>query len=820
MIHLGIFKMVAGKMKFEEKILSVDGYARWRRLNKAVFLSPLLPVGFLTTCAMRTGFISDVRLVPMPQSTRNYPENTLAVGPLNDGIIFYLAHRSSDVPTYSGTQINDLMQKIIHSRAYLFRSYIQTNSHPYLSRMCDFTYNESCTGLQNPFEYDGLQGTTINQYITWILSDIKARVRNYSLIQTLTEIAIPVSRMCHIRRDSWKQSGESAKLFPYNEMGFNSVNRRYKDKVVSCLIECTGAIDIQTQDPSIGFMGMRTSGFETYRDRSQSQNSDQSPSVTQALVVRSPRVEITDKFTDSLTLPDGTHLSVSQSNLSDPSDESVHQKCVEQLALPGQEAEANPRSSEANSPKNSPAKSLALKNSPIGNDNNKDKPGPSQNKSIDKRPESPEIRFLTVEIGPDHCVRVFPYVFTKSTIPDDLRRTITTDQGLPVYVTHEGVVKIQSETVGILGQDAFESYGPYVTTWDPIEPNSMPQSTPPKTPSTGQMSKNSPEVSQNSPDSSSQENNENSPQLFRTKIPEIGTQGTDRSLPSESSDLEGPANVVVRTKSINKPISRIITDRGTQTNRTGSAMKHTARIIINNKPAEICMSELNNRQIQINEHMDDILKKFTHEVVDLPHTIIPNQTQLMNIVRATNDFTASLNLGTEKADQARKMLTEVILELFQSTLGVTVTNSLLNIRKLNQEKNSFNVLMRMLNNYSDRTIKTINQIDNFPGCLSTFHDTETEKIMRVYRNLASTLDEYKNEMLSAIQVAESQAQEIYNKAGYKMAGTQVVEDTQENQANQMPGPSRTRTSPICIGQKRLILEPESKECPKKLKKSK
>ena len=864
---IGIFKTQNNRLKVEQKLLTVEGFARWSNTTRFVYLSSLLPIGLLSSISLKTGFFSGVQLVPVKKSTRNYPDYTLIPSPTSESEIFFLAHKNHHVPTYSSYQMNELMHKIVKSRQYVVNQILTTGCHPYLYRMSNFVYNENITGLQNPFEFHSISGSTISAFITTMLSDLRQQIKNYDLIQKLTETTVPVTRLCHIRRDRWNPTIDMSKLFTFNELGFNQVQRKYKEKIVTCLVECVGSCDIQVQDPTIGFLGMRTAGFEL--DSVCTQKSECSE-VDGPKIIKQPRIEIIDEtppldgevsFDSSMSLPDGKHRisasgTVTTSMISSSLDALAEKVSELVAAIPDQPAEVldnvdEPKESSgiqkmgpdnlAKDQDNSSSCNRSLKfqkstkpqtGGARESENGQNQSGRSNDSVPDsERPKGPDFpdnntdsgpELFEVKIGPDRFVRAHTYVFSKTTIPDVLRNDIfvhpnsknENEPGQPVFITKEGVVKVSGRQIGILGQDTFEETE-YATTWDPDLDNFLQP-----TPSPSQRSQQSipsPVYHPKKP-------------LVRHPLSQFSELSTDSNPDPEIMDFITGKSRVTKTIIPKKP-SPIITDTGTQTNNSGPKSQRPPTLEIGNKPVDECFREIIQKQNELNQDYKNFTDKFTTQVIDMPTTIMPSKVQLMNIIRSADDFASTLNLTQEQTGNFRKIVTEMVLELFQSTLGISLENNLAQNNMGGPSNSKSTVLSQMINNYTQMTTGQICKIESFPGCISTFQNKNTAAVMKVYQELSTTLDLHKEEMLRAVHETLSTANKILTETGSDSIQTsnssgqnnsetlfgqsdsdEILAGDSDITPPENPGPSN-RVSTIRAGQKRF-----QPEVPKNLSK--
>ena len=70
--------------------------------------------------------------------------------------------------------------------------------------------------------------------------------------------------------------------------------------------------------------------------------------------------------------------------------------------------------------------------------------------------EPGELDTHEVFIGPDRFVKTSGHRFSKTQIPDELRRGIfTKDEGIPVFIHPTGEVVTNNRTIGFLGQNDF-----------------------------------------------------------------------------------------------------------------------------------------------------------------------------------------------------------------------------------------------------------------------------------------------------------------------------------------------------------------------------
>ena len=167
MILLRVYKNKDGRLHHVTHYLTVEGYSRWAKTTKFYNLISLLPVGVLTLASLKNGFFTDLELVEMSRgpSQVHYPPFTLKTSPVSQSELFFLAHKTEQVPTYNARQISTLFKCIIDSRGYL-NEYVLGNMHPYTETMLDLNYNDSYTGLENVFEFFDFQSSTIAGYIT------------------------------------------------------------------------------------------------------------------------------------------------------------------------------------------------------------------------------------------------------------------------------------------------------------------------------------------------------------------------------------------------------------------------------------------------------------------------------------------------------------------------------------------------------------------------------------------------------------------------------------------------------------------------------
>lgn len=234
MVLLRIFKNKDGRLHHMTHYLTVEGYSRWAKTTKFYNLISLLPVGVLTLVSLKNGFFTDLELIKMSRnpSQVHYPPFTFKCSPVSQSELFFLAHKNEHVPTYNARQVGTLFKCIIETRDHLFK-HVLGNMHPYVETMLDLNYNESLTGLENAFEFYDFQGSTIANYITAFMADLKSKIKNFGLIQQMAEISMPVSRVCHVFQSRWRPNSDISKQFILNEMGFNTVNQKYTEQVTT-----------------------------------------------------------------------------------------------------------------------------------------------------------------------------------------------------------------------------------------------------------------------------------------------------------------------------------------------------------------------------------------------------------------------------------------------------------------------------------------------------------------------------------------------------------------------------------------------------------
>ena len=115
MVLLRVFKNNDGRLHYKTHYLTVEGYTRWAKNSKCYNLICLFPVGTLTLTMLKNGYFSDFEIheISRTPSQLHYPPFTLRIKPISQPELFYLAHKSDPVPTFTSQQIGDIFKAIV-----------------------------------------------------------------------------------------------------------------------------------------------------------------------------------------------------------------------------------------------------------------------------------------------------------------------------------------------------------------------------------------------------------------------------------------------------------------------------------------------------------------------------------------------------------------------------------------------------------------------------------------------------------------------------------------------------------------------------------
>ena len=780
MILLRVYKNKDGRLHHVTHYLTVEGYSRWAKTTKFYNLISLLPVGVLTLASLKNGFFTDLELVEMSRgpSQVHYPPFTLKTSPVSQSELFFLAHKTEQVPTYNARQISTLFKCIIDSRGYL-NEYVLGNMHPYTETMLDLNYNDSYTGLENVFEFFDFQSSTIAGYITAFMADLKTKIKDFGLIQQMAEISMPVSRVCHVFQSRWRPRPDIAKQFVLNEMGFNTVNQKYTEQVTTSVIECVGSIDLCIQNPDIGYLGMRLNGFESERPKSQPlpENCPAYICTPKPLYVD---IDSDSDFTESLSDPgQNLHMSVNRTK----KDTSINSK-MEVLAhgpiigpVPMPEAKLaediknintfhktrtqnSPNGNTAENAQKAAKKTLdkPAKKSIATTGYDGSKPGPSR--VLERPPEASnsqnsiqtEIVMHSVLIGPQGSRWVYTQgkKYTKTTLPQGLRNDMITQDGTSVvYINREGVVTVNGQNEGYLGQANFSHLGEIMTSYDTdLNENSIPPTPSPPNDNPNKYVRQESSSLFPEPEDKSNESfaSSNSPAIKRTRTRSIGPSQNDRS-----------QNTRHKFKS-----ARSITDKASQTSADLNLPSRQHKFIFNQQPANQLLKDLTDKQQELNAHFDEMLQKFQMDVINLPATIKPHKTHLIGLIKQADDLAESISAGTASVKEIRNFIIEMIMDLLQTNFGISMREMEDEIDRLkNQDQQT--MVHRMLKSFTRQNLSHIWQINPRPLFLTSNQNQKSTEIQTIYAKYTPTIETYRSAIRNTLKNAEKEAFEVLNR---------------------------------------------------------
>ena len=663
------------------------------------------------------------------------PEFTLHTTPLSQAELFFLAHKSVHVPTFNSGQFSDFFDKIIKTRDYLYNYVLGRYMHSYVEKSSCLNINESVVALENDIEFHDFRGKTIGAFITGYLADLKAKIQNFGLIQKMAEINIPVTRICHVFQSKWNPKKDITNQFVFNELGYNMANRLYQEQVTTSVIECVGSIDLCIQDPQIGYLGMRLNGFDTERPKSPPLETDLSA------VICTPRPLYIEYDSD----PDFTE-SLSHAGLN------LHISCTK--------PNPNKTSHSPNSPINpnfaelaqfqpigdrpTSAKEQEGQNFPAPSPENQNKPGPSglQKLQSAKQATCPTARhtpvpMFPVKIGPGRWVETQGFKFTKTNMPYELRSDMITLDGTGVvYINREGIVSLNGMNDGYLGQDNFDHLGQIMTSCNfsqgdvDILELSDPSQTPKRSPS---------------------------PIIFGPNWPKYSYCSPETNTTPEAQ---------AKTKSVQNTTNRtVITDVGVQTTQNSKKAKSDHKFRFNDKPAETIFQELANKQSNLNKQYNDLLQKFQIDIVNLPVTLTPNQAQLISLVKHADDLAESLNSGSRHVKKTRETIIDMILELLQSAIGVSLDDAEGKIREIEKENSNRSTTLthRMVECFIRSNLKNIWQINPRPSFFSMHQDQKTLEMRTIFEKYIPTVETLKASLVKIMRDAERETLEVLNR---------------------------------------------------------
>ena len=742
MVLVRKFKTKQDRLHHETLYMTVESYAKWAKNNYIYNLCCLLPIGVLTIIALKGGIMSGLDLLTLEREFNDFtlPEFTLCTSPLTEAELFFLAHKTSNVPTFSAGQFSDFFDKIVKTRDYLYSYVLGRYLHSYVEKSTRLTINNSVINMMNDIEYHDFRGRTIGGFITGYLADLKNRIKNFGLIQKMAEVNIPVTRICHVFQSKWNPKKDIANQFVFNELGYNAANRLYQEQVTTSVIECVGSIDLCIQDPQIGYLGMRLNGFDTERPKSPPLETDLSA------IICTPRplyieYDSGSDFTESFPHPDmNLHISCTKPNPN---------KTKKSSGTPPDPLfeELTHLSPKGNRPV--PANQNDDQKFPAPKPDDINKPGPSGLQKVKSAKQSlcPTARhtpvpMFPVKIGPNRWVETQDFKFTKTNMPYELRSDMITQDGTGVvYINREGIVSLNGINEGYLGQDNFDHLGPIVTSCN--------------------FSGGDVDVLELSDPSQTQKRSP-SPVFFGPNWPAYSyCSSYEKSSPEDKSK-------VVKIKSSQPQISRplkctSITDVGVQTTQKSKIRKSEHTFNFNEKPAENIFQELTNKQRNLNKQYNDLLQKFQIDIVNLPATLTPNQAQLINLVKHADDLAESLNSGTTHVKKTRETIIDMILELLQSAIGVSLDDAEEKIRRIESTNKTTTLTHRMLECFIRSNLKNIWQINPRPSFFSMHQDQKTLEMRTIFEKYTPTVESLKASLVKIMRDAERETLEVLNR---------------------------------------------------------
>ena len=611
------------------------------------------------------------------------------------------------------------------------------------------------------------------------MADLKTKIKDFGLIQQMAEISMPVSRVCHVFQSRWRPRPDIAKQFVLNEMGFNTVNQKYTEQVTTSVIECVGSIDLCIQNPDIGYLGMRLNGFESERPKSQPlpENCPAYICTPKPLYVD---IDSDSDFTESLSDPgQNLHMSVNRTK----KDTSINSK-MEVLAhgpiigpVPMPEAKLaediknintfhktrtqnSPNGNTAENAQKAAKKTLdkPAKKSIATTGYDGSKPGPSR--VLERPPEASnsqnsiqtEIVMHSVLIGPQGSRWVYTQgkKYTKTTLPQGLRNDMITQDGTSVvYINREGVVTVNGQNEGYLGQANFSHLGEIMTSYDTdLNENSIPPTPSPPNDNPNKYVRQESSSLFPEPEDKSNESfaSSNSPAIKRTRTRSIGPSQNDRS-----------QNTRHKFKS-----ARSITDKASQTSADLNLPSRQHKFIFNQQPANQLLKDLTDKQQELNAHFDEMLQKFQMDVINLPATIKPHKTHLIGLIKQADDLAESISAGTASVKEIRNFIIEMIMDLLQTNFGISMREMEDEIDRLkNQDQQT--MVHRMLKSFTRQNLSHIWQINPRPLFLTSNQNQKSTEIQTIYAKYTPTIETYRSAIRNTLKNAEKEAFEVLNR---------------------------------------------------------
>ena len=773
MILLRVFKNKNGQLHHMTYFLTVEGYSRWAKTTKHFNLISLLPVGVLTLAILKNGFFTDLNILEIDRTPGqiHLPPYTLSSHQTSQSELFFLAHKDDKIPTYNSGQINRIFKCIIETRDYL-KKYVLGDMHPYTDTMLDLRYNESITGLENGFEFSDFKGSTIANFITAYMKDLGAKIKNFGLIQQIAETNIPMSRVCHVFQSNWKPKPDIAKQFVLNEMGFNLINQKYTDQIITSVVECVGSVDLSIQNPDIGFLGMRLNGFDVIRPETQPISPDAPAYICKPKPLYVDYDSGSD-FTDSLSDPgQNLHMSVnksktklnqkfdqlSKSDIKGPNPLQNRQfsakvaKTTENInTFHKTRTHSNTRANNSTEEfSNQPAKKTnqnltdaSAKKSIATTGYDGSKAGPSRANedpakiSDTQNSNLTEFAMFPVLIGPggDRWIYTQGQKFTKTNLPPGLRNDMITDDGIStVFVNREGVVSVNGRNLGYLGQDRFSQIGEIVTSYD--TDNFNPEMLPP-TPSP--------------------------PQNVSHKL---AGQNSPSPRPSQSQSLESypvRPKILPKTKTLKSSNpAKTITDQGCQTDKSLKNPIWEWEFAFKNQPVENHMKDLTDKQSELGAHFNEMLQQFQTDIINKPATIKPNRNQLMGIIKQADDLAESISTSSATVKEIRGFIIEMVMDLLQTHFGTSMSETEEEIDRLKRIDHP-TLIHRMINGFTKKNLDHIWNITPRPLFYTSNQDQKSLEIQTIYAKYTPTIETCRQTIRDTLVEAQKEAFDVLNR---------------------------------------------------------